>query len=295
MAKFEDLIKRREQLIADAEQEASKRLRGIEQDSWNFISDIILGLDTKVGRIEFSARNIVKVNKGTAKFEKTLFNKLFDFGKWVAGRFLSIFNLNTSYFKAVVPTAKKDMFQTAKELIMLRWGWDIEKNEIVELGFLDMAFNPRNIAKDVAQRMLAGVSGKMDLKTFVDTFKAEILTNNQSNGSLVKQFERMAHDSFQIFDRTTQNSVADELKLNYALYSGTIKDNTRDFCEKRNGKIYSRSVIDSWNDDTWEGQMKNTDVKQTLGGYNCRHHLSWLSVEMVELLKKRGTKVDVYD
>jgi len=67
MAKFEDLIKRREQLIADAEAQATTRLRGIEVDAWNFVADVILGLDTKVGKLEFSARNIQKIHNGTEK------------------------------------------------------------------------------------------------------------------------------------------------------------------------------------------------------------------------------------
>jgi len=79
------------------------------------------------------------------------------------------------------------------------------------------------------------------------------------------------------------------------LYAGTEIKTSRDFCKKRNGIIYSREVIESWNPLQWEGKIPGTDVKETLGGYRCRHHLSWLSAEMVELLKKRGQKVDVYD
>lgn len=293
MAKFEDLIKRREQLIADAEAQATTRLRGIEVDAWNFVADVILGLDTKAGKLEFSARNIQKVHNGTVSFQRTLKAKLLDFGRWVAGRFLSLFGVNTSYFKIAAPGADKDVYANAKKIVMLRWGFDVEKDKIVELGFLDMAFNPSNIAEDVGRRMLSGVSGGMDLKTFTKTFKDEMLTNNAGNGTLVKEFERAAHDAFQIFDRTTQNNLGTTLELGFALYSGTIMSETRDFCEKRAGKIYSRKVIDGWNDDSWDGKMKDVDVKEACGGYNCRHHLSWLSEQMVELLKKRGTKVDV--
>lgn len=291
MAKFEDLIRRREQIIADAEAEALKRLRGIESDSWGFVAELVSGLDTVEGRIVFKPGNVRKVQTGIVRFTSFLQSKLFDFGKWIANRFLSLFGLNVSYFKTV--KKESSVYDTAKKLIMLRWGWDVEKNEIVPGGFLANAFNVQGVAETIGQRMTAGLGAGWDLKKFITSFKQFFLTNRTGTGVVVKQFERAAFDSFQTFDRTVQNHVGTELGLGYALFAGTEIKTSRAWCKKRKGRIFSRKVIESWNNDTWEGKIPGTDVKETLGGYGCRDHLSWLSEEMVELLKKRGTTVDV--
>ena len=291
MAKFEDLIRRREQIIAEAEAEALKRLRGIETESWGFVADLVSRLDTVEGRIVFKPGNVRRVQSGVVRFAGFLQNKLYDFGKWIANRFLSLFGLNVSYFKTI--KKESSVYDQARKLIMLRWGWDVEKDQIVLGGFLANAFNVQGVAESVGQRMTAGLAAGFDLKTFIKSFKSFFLTNNQGTGAVVKQFERAAFDSFQTFDRTVQNHIGTELQLGYALYSGTEIKTSRVFCKERTGIIYSRKVIDSWNGLQWDGKIPGTDVKETLGGYNCRHHLSWLSEEMVELLKKRGTKVDV--
>jgi len=293
MAKFEDLIKRRQSIITDAETEATKRLIGIESDSWGFVADLISGLDTKEGRIVFGTGNIRTVQGGILRFTSFLQRKMYDFGKWIANRFLSLFGLNVSYFKTI--KKESSIYDSARKLILLRWGWDTDKSEIVPGGFLSNAFNVQGVAETIGQRMMSGLSGGMDLKTFTKTFKQEFTSNAQNPGAIVKQFDRAAFDSFQTFDRTVQNQIGTELQLGFALYSGTEIKTSRTFCKKRDGNIYSRAEIERWNAQNWEGKIPGTDVKETLGGYRCRHHLSWLSAEMVELLKKRGTKVDKYD
>ena len=299
MAKFEDLIKRREKLIADAEAQATTRLRGIESDSWGFIAELVNGLDTVEGKLIFKASNVRRVQSGVLSFSDWLQNKLFDFGKWIANRFLSLFGINVSYFNQV-EKRQESAYDAAKKLIMLRWGWDVDKQKPVPGGFLQTAFNVQGVAETVGQRLMAGIGGGMDLKTFVRAFKTDFVTNSQGDGAIIKEFENVATETFQIFDRTVQNKIADDLKLNYALYSGTEIKTSRLFCKERNGNIYSRKVIDSWNALVWVGKVIGADVKEVLGGWygkkkGCRHHLSWLSDEMVELLKKRGQKVDVYD
>ena len=291
MAKFEDLIKKREQLIADAEAQATSRLRAIESDSWSFIAELITGLDTVEGRLVFKASNIRQVNTGVLSFSKYLFDRLIDFGKWIAGRFLSLFGLNLSYFNQV-EKRPDNAYDQAKKLLLLRWGWDVEKNEVIKGGFLSNAFNVQGIADTIGQRLTAGISGGLDLRTFTKTFKADFTTSSQGVGVVVKNFERVAQESFQIFDRTVQNTIASDLKLNYALYSGTEIKTTRHFCHQRVGNIFSRAFIDAWNFLVWQGKIEGSNIKETLGGFNCRHHLSWLSDQMVELLKKRGVKVD---
>lgn len=291
MPKFEDLINRRERIIAEAEAEALKRLQSIEADSWGYVADLISGLDTVEGKIVFKAANVRRVQNGIERFKFWIQLKLLDFGSWIANRFLSLFGLNVSYFKTI--KKESSVYDQARKLIMLRWGWDVEKNTIIPGGFLANAFNVQGVAETVGQRMMAGLAGGMDLKSFVKTFKSFFLTNRTGTGVVVKQFERAAFDSFQTFDRTVQNHIGGELGLGYALFAGTEIKTSRTWCKKRKGRIFSRKMIESWNNDTWEGKIPGTDVKETLGGYGCRDHLSWMSDEMVELLKKRGTTVDV--
>jgi hypothetical protein len=62
------------------------------------------------------------------------------------------------------------------------------------------------------------------------------------------------------------------------LYVGPDDDKTREFCEERVDRVYSRSAIEAMDN----GQLPN--VMLTAGGFNCRHQFRRVSALDVELL-----------
>jgi hypothetical protein len=99
-----------------------------------------------------------------------------------------------------------------------------------------------------------------------------------------------------IFQRSYLDAVSSDLNISYFLYSGTAIKTSRPFCKTRVGRIYKKSEIESWANQSWSGKMPNT-TKQTIfnyaGGYRCRHKMWPASKEQYMMQQKRdgGKKV----
>ena len=70
---------------------------------------------------------------------------------------------------------------------------------------------------------------------------------------------------------------ADELGLTSYLYYGSIIKDSRDFCRKHAGKVYTEEQIrEIWANDTGQGRDQGSPFI-VRGGYNCRH--SWQPID----------------
>jgi hypothetical protein len=95
---------------------------------------------------------------------------------------------------------------------------------------------------------------------------------------LERHSETIENTSLSGFYRALTVSKSEELGLDLFVYLGPEDEVTREFCAERVGKVYSREEIDRW--DNGQG----LDVWTYLGGYNCRHQLSPISLEDAERL-----------
>lgn len=88
------------------------------------------------------------------------------------------------------------------------------------------------------------------------------------------------------FDRCESRNIYDALDVKFFEYVGGICDDTRLFCQNREGKIFHVDEIKLWGrginsggindivDGTWEGRIDVTDEETIfafLGGWGCRH------------------------
>jgi hypothetical protein len=81
---------------------------------------------------------------------------------------------------------------------------------------------------------------------------------------------------------------ADQLGLNYAVYSGTLKDNSRQFCEDRLNLVFTRAEIAGWAKLEFSGKPKiGYDPFHDCGGHNCRHHLNFITDQIAQYLLKQ--------
>lgn len=114
---------------------------------------------------------------------------------------------------------------------------------------------------------------------------------------LVENYNTVAtrlQDVFSDYDRLMQNEYATQLQLNYAVYQGGVIGTTRDFCDERNGGVYTREEILAWQNEDWQGKKKNHNILTDGGGYNCRHYYDWVSYETAKRLRPDIDK-SVYD
>jgi hypothetical protein len=94
----------------------------------------------------------------------------------------------------------------------------------------------------------------------------------------------------QIADRTAALEMAKEVGFTHGVYVGTIKDNTRDFCRARVGRIYTRSFAKKWGTLQFKGRVEPYDPIVHCGSINCRHFWRWVSTDTAKALAKERNK-----
>jgi hypothetical protein len=138
--------------------------------------------------------------------------------------------------------------------------------------------NPtRSALSDAIQ---SGVS-RQDL---IDTLRIIVQGDDQIDGRLLRSTRLIVSDAFALNDAAVSEVIAQDLGLEWYLYTGGLMDSTRPFCKARNGKYFHRTEVESWANLTWNGKMPNTDSKTiflTRGGYNCQHSLLPVSESIV--------------
>lgn len=101
-------------------------------------------------------------------------------------------------------------------------------------------------------------------------------------------------DTFAEYDRRLSNEYANQLGLNYFIYQGGEITTTREFCEERAAKVYTREEGIAFDALEWEGKKPNNVFFNDCGGYNCRHFLDWISYELAVQLRP-DIKKSVFD
>lgn len=240
-------------------------------------------IETDGRQIKFTARNLGKVGqvlKIVDSFFKSLQKTVMGFIRRAFGQTLE---LNKGYFADMNPA--RSVEDEARRITLLRWGFDVDKNEMLPGGYFQKLFSSQAIAQRIAEQVNRAMAMKMPLGEFRKLFRS-VLVGKPGSGMLERYFNTNTFDLFQRLDRSVQNIYAERLGLNYAVYSGTVMDTTRPFCEARVNKVFSRKQIAGWADLQWSGKPKMYDPFMDCGGFNCRHHLSWVSDEVAKYLLK---------
>lgn len=280
-----DIEHKRRHLIEQAQGILQKKVKAMQlafyQSLVNVIDDLEVGA---ANTIKFTPGNLGKVRKVTLQITAEARRQNPSFIQWIIQQALKITGLNKAYFQSFVSYPDKTDEEVIRR-VMLGLGYDTKKGQLIRGGWLDQISDLSPVAQKAASDISRAITAKMPLKEFKKQFR-QTFTAPPSQGGLgylERHYNTFAFDLFQAVDRQTQNQYAEDLGLKYAVYSGTIKDNTRPFCRKRVSHVYTRDEIDSWADLNFQGKFKAGYVPALhLGGYNCRHSLSWISDEILE-------------
>jgi hypothetical protein len=191
--------------------------------------------------------------------------------------------VNGEYFEAIADgRLAKDYTATKAQInqqLLDRFGLT-PQGQAVEDGFLDLFIRDTSIqqqAKKAAYQLQYTGKGP---KEFAETLHRIIEGDEGQTGAYEKHFNRYVYDTYQQADAEVQELYAKKLELQAALYSGGTVRDSRPFCKERNGKVWIRAEIASWNDLNWGGKIPEGAVEINRGGYNCRHHFSWITNKM---------------
>jgi len=191
---------------------------------------------------------------------------------------------NQEYFLAEAGSTKaiKAAIEEVTKRMIKAFGFS-DTGKVVQGGYIS------EIQADITvKRAFKGYIIKLDRNTVLTEAQTADLElyikgDDKTKGiweSYYSQIDRSNSSIFDVYqkaDRMIQDEMALELQLDAAMYVGGLIETSRDFCRARNGKIFLRSEIAQWAKLEWSGKPKSGyDPFVDLGGYYCRHHLSYL-------------------
>ena len=271
----------RESLTRQWQEELARRVRGLQNSLYLAILEAVLGFTTdKDDRIRFTTANVNRAARIGLTIQTTNAENSRGLIGWLIERLLDVVDVNRKYFKSFVDYNTGAVDPQVRKLVLYRLGFDVDKDRLIPGGWLSEISNATPIAQSVARDVNAAIAANMPLKQFQNQFRAAFVDPG-GLGYVEAHYNRFTFDLFQQVDRGVQKQYADELELNHAVYSGTVKDNTRPFCKARVNHVYTRDEIESWEDLNFQGKiLVGYNPFAHLGGYNCRHHLSWITEEL---------------
>lgn len=290
MTRWEQLAAKRERETMGADSALRRLWLRFQTTLWPEVEKVILALAVdKAGRIVFSLDNIRKAGRTGLviktvwqKQRKTIFGFLIDTIK-------KLFGIHTEYFGEMGKVT-----QTAEQRVLSRIleGYGYKAGKVLPGTLFDALAPGSSLTANITQELQSAIATRMPLEQFRRQFFSKFI--NPNSGFAVRYYRQWTNDLFMQFDRGVAMAYADELGLNHAIYAGTMKDNTRDFCERRLNRVYTRDFIAGWNNQQWKGKHRLLPVELSCGGYNCRHVLNYIPQPLAEAIAPRQGGVNTY-
>ena len=275
-----------------------KTLRRLEQEVVNIASE----LPTKTGEL-YSTRIAIEIRPKLQQAIEEFYLKpvqtfIKDYDK-IAGVIVA------TYGKIPIPLEFKNITQadlvTIQQLKQLAFtnfqnlgnelantlAGEVYQSTLVGRSFNDMVQTIREKINGIyqfsdnkkAQQLVEYIANNPDgaeVNTAIDELK-QVYGRTSEGDSFVKYASLLVTDSIMGFDGQLAKFRADELGLTSYLYYGSIIKDSRDFCRKHAGKVYTEEQIRQiWANDTGQGRDQGSPFI-VRGGYNCRH--SWQPID----------------
>lgn len=243
------------------------------------------------GRVRLTVGNIRATNSIPSLIQSFVKRRGTNLIRWVIRRLSDLFKINTNYFRSFMEYPKS-RDEKAIRLLLMRLGYDNQNNKVIKDGFLSNVFQISSVATSIARDIQQALTVNLTLSAFKKLFRSRFLAAKY----VEKWFNRFTRDLFHQFDSSSQKVLADELGLEYFVYAGTEIKTTRCFCERRINRIYTKGFAGRWNNISWRGKIPNGDFFIDRGGYNCRHHLSYITERRAERVSnQRGFKINSFN
>lgn len=175
--------------------------------------------------------------------------------------------------------------KTIKDIVYDRLGLDEDgalKKEGYMQGLLDTS-EVRNKIKDYSYR---GVLTKSGFESFKNGAKDLIAGEPGKLGAFSKYHRNYAFDIYSEVDAMNSKMFKDQLGLKYFIYNGGIIKNSRSFCIRKAGRVFTVDETESWADESDNtAQQPNYDPLINRGGYGCRHSIDYINETMAFMLR----------
>jgi hypothetical protein len=136
----------------------------------------------------------------------------------------------------------------------------------------------------LSQIMNQNVNSGGQFSGFLDQIRNYVQGNDQVEGRAMRYTRTYLMDTLFTYSRTFQQSITNDLGLEFYLYSGGLIETSRPFCDERAGKYFHHKEIELWASLDWAGKKQGTTESSIFlfaGGWNCNHQLIPVSTLVV--------------
>lgn len=243
-------------------------------------------LKLRIGTNNPNSKEMAENLRKLAKLNSRLSKMLMDSGyKDKVSEYISLFKGSQQaidlYYSTIISSysPSKELFQSI-----------LESNLATTTESLLNSGIDANYTEGIKKILRDVVTGNGDYTLLKSNLKEYILGNSQIKPRLQAYSGQVASDAVRQFQRNYFNAVSEDLDLKHYFYRGTAIRDTRDFCQKRHGRYFTKEEVQSWADSKWQGKAKGTNkitIFTYIGGYNCRHMLLPVSKTIYDA-KKNG-------
>ena len=161
-------------------------------------------------------------------------------------------------------------------------------------GTLARLFTTEAIRSQVKELINAGASSGVPIGKLIRQIEITVKGTREVPGLLQKQFQPVVFDAYQGFDRASNKVYANKLGLDTFIYAGGLIETSREFCIKRNAKVFTFEEAAKWSEDSTlprtskeraSGVITGYDPMVDLGRWNCRHRVRPISRPLAEQLR----------
>lgn len=287
MSTLLELIDRKNQRLEDIPEAFQSNVERLQKRIYNKITELIGQLETEKGQIVMSEANLLRVQQINDELKKVLHStEYINAVRKFTGEFSKQKAINDDYFKKAFgnsfssPALADQLVRNSqRDAFELLAGQAAEQNFIVPIkAQLDRAVSSGASYAETVKGIRTLVEGDEDI-----------------DGNLLRYSKQISWDAFALSDRAYTNATADEVEIEWYLYSGGIVEDSRCFCVERDRQYFHYKEIEAFGngedlgecntgDGEWQGQMKGTNsatIFIVAGGYNCRHTWSPVSISVV--------------
>lgn len=282
----------RRKFISKQDKALKKRVARAERDLYNNVLSIYSSVKTdEDGSIKKTASNYNKLNQISTVYQAFTQKTTSAIGQWLVKQSSKLLNLSTKYFKKITVFDNDVVEGKVRKNLLAELGYDIQKKAFIKGRWLDNLVKGGGVSDSIGALLNDAIAAKMNLKQFISNVK-NVISPAGGGGVLTRHFNTFTRDFFNRVDRSIGKGYADQLELNFAIWGGTLKKNSRQICEDNVNKVFTRKELIAIGETSWPEKKKVHNIFLDLGGYNCRHQLDWVSDEVGKLLflQQRGVE-----
>ena len=243
---------------------------------WSTILKTIKKLETdEAGNILTNSKNLKILRTLRGDIKKTIITHQYkkDLNKFLGG-FDELKGINDTYYKSIASgtiNANKQVFNEVKNFSI-----QATKNSLLDSGIT------KEIIKPVENILSQNVTTGGSFQDLTEALRNDILGDSKTLGKLERYSKQITTDSLNQFNANYNQTVSNDLGLEFYYYNGAVKETSRSYCVNRvnEGRFFHKKEVEETANEQWKGKIPNTNGSSIFinrGGFNCGHQ--WLAVD----------------